>query len=404
MAAHAPVDRRSTLIQRDVVLLLAGQAISTAGDRISNIAFLWLVITLTGSAGALTVITTALVVPNILFRIVGGAFIDRVNKKALLVGADVGRAALVLGLALIASEGRVHLWYLVVVAVGLGIGQALFDPTLKAAIPLIVNQDQLLRFNSTMEAVNRGVGIGVPAIAGVMVAIVGIPTALTLDGISFLLSALSIVLIAVPAPATQARGIRRAWLDLREGLHVALSDRLVRTLFLVTGVTNFADALAVVYPVHIADHFGNGAAWYGFVNAAVMVGLFSTNLLYIWLGDRAQPSRALVASIAVQGVGLMAFGLSRSGFWGLPAFFLFGAGMAGFGTAAVTLVQQRVDSAFRGRVLSLYGIFALSLMPVGYAAAGSLAGVVGAGLVIALGGGLMIVTAVVLVPRRKALT
>jgi len=81
------------------------------------------------------------------------------------------------------------------------------------------------------------------------------------------------------------------------------------------------------------------------------------------------------------------------------AFFLFGAGMAGFGTAATTIIQQEIDQAYLGRVFSLYGLFALSLMPLGYFVSSMLSSVLSTGTIIALAGIIMILTAFWLLGR-----
>ena len=162
------------------------------------------------------------------------------------------------------------------------------------------------------------------------------------------------------------------------------------------GLINFADALVVIYPVHIKDVLGLGVTWYGFFNAAVMAGLFSTNALYMWAGERIRTSDGLLFGALVQGLGLLAFGLFPNPFVGLCAFYLFGAGMAGFGTAMITLLQQEIEPAFLGRVFSLYGIFALSLMPLGYFVAGVIANRVGTGAVIVSAGVVMVTTAFLL--------
>jgi DHA3 family macrolide efflux protein-like MFS transporter len=388
-------------LERNTMLLLLGQAISRGGDQLSNVAFLWLVITLTGSAAALGLVMTALIVPNIAVRLIGGVFIDRLSKKVVLVLADVMRGTLMVALAALTLAGRVNLWCFLGIAVGLGTGQALFEPAFSATIPLIVAKDRLLRFNSMLQAVNRGVGIVVPAGAGMVVATIGTPAALALDGLSFVLSAISILLLVMPETSQRAaQMVRPVWAELREGLQVALANRFVRMLFIAVGLIDFADALVVIYPVHIAHALGGGVAWYGFLNAAVMAGLFTTNLLFIWLGRRSKAGGVFFASVLVEGIGVLAFGLSRSLFFDLFAFFLFGAGMAGFGTAAATLIQRRIDKALLGRVFNLYGIFGLALMPVGYAVAGALTKLVSTGVVLSLAGVLIMVTAVGLLGQR----
>jgi hypothetical protein len=374
-----------------------------AGDQLANVAFPWLITSLTGSAAALSKVMMALILPNIVFRLVGGIITDRLHKKVVLIVADLLRGTVMLLLALLVLSAHVNMGIFLLVAVCLGIGGALFTPAYNATIPLLVRQDRLLRFNSTLQAGNQGIGTLVPALAGVIIATIGIPAALGIDGISFLLSALSILLIVLPRGDQQPRQSSSTIGELKSGLKTAFSNPTVRTLLIAIGVINFADALVTIYPVHLKETLGAGVIWYGVINASVMAGLFAINLLYIWKGKHIRLRSAFFTSAFIEGLGLLTFGLSHSLFIDLLAFFLFGAGMAGFGTAATTSIQQAIDQVYLGRVFSLYGLFALSPMPLGYFVASLLSGVVSTGTIIALAGIIMILTAFWLLVQTMSL-
>src|SRR5437868_1526344 len=147
----------------------------------------------------------ALMLPNIAFRLVGGIITDRFHKKLVLIVADLLRGTVILLLALLVLGAHVNMGIFLLVAVCLGIGGALFSPAYNATVPLLVEQDRLLRFNSALQAGNQGIGILVPALAGLIIAAIGIPATLGIDGISFLLSALSILLLVLPRGDEQVR-------------------------------------------------------------------------------------------------------------------------------------------------------------------------------------------------------
>jgi DHA3 family macrolide efflux protein-like MFS transporter len=385
--------RRARLINRNTLLLLIGQGISKAGDQLAPVAFLWLVITLTGSATTLSLVMITLTLPNIAFRFIGGVIIDRCNKKLVLIIADLTRGILVSLLAILMLGRQVSLWHLLIVAAGLGIGDALFTPTYNSVIPLITAKDQLLSLNSLLQMVNQGVSIIVPAFTGIFITLLGVPAALLLDGGSFTISVLSILLLTLPAADQQNHQTRSVLADAKEGFSATFSHNLIATLFIAAAVINFADALVGIYPLHIQRTLGAGVAWYGFLNAAVMVGLFSTSLLYTWMGRRIQLRASFVLTVLIEGLGVLIFALSRNLYIDLGAFWLFGAGMAGFFTALTTLIQQEIDEGIRGRVFSVYGLFALVLMPPGYLTAGALTKITSTTEVLTLAGGMMIVTA-----------
>jgi MFS family permease len=374
-----------------------------AGDQLANVAFLWLITSLTGSAATLGIVMTALLLPNITFRLVGGIITDRFHNMLVLIGADLLRGAIILVLALLVLSAHVNMGIFLLVALCLGIGGALFTPAYNATVPLLVGQDRLLRFNSALQAGNQGIGILIPALAGMIIAAIGIPAALEIDGISFLISALSILLLVLSRgdqPVHQSSPVRG---ELKSGLRTAFSHPTVRTLSIAIGVINFADALVVIYPVHLKETLGAGVIWYGLINASVMAGLFAINLLYIWKGKHIRLGFAFFIGALVEGFGVLAFGLSHSLFIAMLAFFLFGAGMAGFGTAATTSIQQGIDQAYLGRAFSLYGLFALSLMPLGYFASSLLSRVLSTGTIIALAGIVMFLTAFWLLVQSMSL-
>jgi DHA3 family macrolide efflux protein-like MFS transporter len=385
---------KTRFVNRNVLLLLSGQGTSEVGNQLFPIAFTWLVITLTNSPVALSIFTAALALPGVAFRLVGGIIIDRINKKFLLIFTDLSRGVLVLLLAVLILSEHVTWWNLLYITVGLGVGEALFTPTYSAVIPLITRSDQLLSLNSLLQMVNQGIGILVPPLAGVFIAFLGIPAAMLVNSISFFISALTLLFLVLPTKAKQASQGLQIGMELREGFQAVFSNRLISTLFIAAGIINFADALMVIYPLHIKEALGAGVTWYGFLSAAVMVGLFSTNLLYTLVGKRIQLRRKFfVLAALIEGLGVLIFGLSRNLYLDVFAFYLFGAGMAGFFTGLTTLIQQEVGEGVRGRVFSLYGIFSRSLMPVGFLAAGSLAKITSTAFVLSLAGIIMIVTA-----------
>jgi DHA3 family macrolide efflux protein-like MFS transporter len=166
---------------RNIPLLLSGQAISMAGDQLANVAFLWLITSLTGLAAALGIVMTALMLPNIAFRLVGGIITDRFHKKLVLIVADLLRGTIILLLALLVLSAHVTMGIFLLVAICLGIGGALFTPAYNATVPLLVGHSRLLRFNSALQVGNQGIGILVPAFAGLIIAAMGIPAALAMS-------------------------------------------------------------------------------------------------------------------------------------------------------------------------------------------------------------------------------
>jgi MFS family permease len=389
---------------RHLPALIAGQAVSTAGSLVSSVAFIWLVVRLTGSAASLSIVSAALVVPTIAFTAVGGVLTDRVSPRLLLVSADIGRGLIMLALAALTWHGHVRLGWLVAAAAGLGVGQSLFDPALRATVAMVTGADGVLRANAALQVTNRAVGIVIPALAGVLVVVFGVPRMLAADGVSFLVSAVSVVLARLPRRHPDPDRRTRIWQEMAEGLRYALRVRYVRWLLATAALINLADALVVIYPLFVRNVLHADAFWYGLLNSAVMAGLLVVTLIFLAGGKRVPLRAALIVGAGSQGAGLTATALAGSRPVSVAGFFLFGFGMGSFGTASITMLQRELPRELLGRVLSLYGMSALVLMPVGYALAGSLTSAIGLTTILAIAGAVMLAVAVMLAAGRRRLT
>jgi MFS family permease len=402
-----------TLVERGVRLsastwwppaaLVTGQTISTAGTQMSDIAFIWLVVRLTGSVGDLSLIMIAAIAPSVVFSALGGVLVDRlISPAALLISADLGRAAVMLGLAVLVRSGHTSLPWLAGAAVALSVGQAIFDPSLRTAAAAVAGKNSLLRLNSALQITNRTCGIIFPVLAGILIAILGVWMMLAIDGLTFIVSAASVALARLPRKTAGERVRSSIWSDLTAGIAYVMRQAYVRWIILAAAVINLADALVVVYPLFVRNVLHKSVIWYGLLSSAVMVGLLAVMVANLIGGRRIPPRPMLVGGAGIQGIGLLLAALTRSPEFSLVGFVLFGTGMGAFATTAVTLLQQTSPRAALGRVLGLYGTVALVLSPVGYALASVVSDAVGLAGVIGIAGAIMAVTAVGLLVFLKS--
>ncbi|HEV2067645.1 MAG TPA: MFS transporter, partial [Thermomicrobiales bacterium] len=178
--------------------LWLSQLVSSFGDTLHYIALVVLVYELTGRGAAVAVLVAAEVVPVLLLGPVAGVVIDRFNRKSVLIGADVARA--VLALSLVWPQGA---WHAYVVAAGIAAGNTFFNPTVQAVIPELTTEDQRLAANSVSWSTGRLVQIIASAIAGGLIALIGTDAAFLLNAGTFVISALLLVRLIIPAHAGQ---------------------------------------------------------------------------------------------------------------------------------------------------------------------------------------------------------
>ena len=175
--------------QRSFRLLFVGQALSVIGDRITPVALAFAVLEL-GSATDLGIIFAAGALPFALFAVAGGVVVDRVGRREVMLVSDVVRAIVQAFTASILLTGIAEVWMLVVLSAIYGMGSALFSPALNGLIPQTVGPRDLQPANALLALTRSAANVIGPAIAGVIVALVGSGEAIALDAATFVVSAL----------------------------------------------------------------------------------------------------------------------------------------------------------------------------------------------------------------------
>ena len=367
----------AVLRRRDFALLWFSGLVSIAGDWVLFTALPFYVYVRTGSTVATAGMTAAELAPAIVLSSPAGVFVDRWNRKHVLVVSALVQAVTVLALLLIRDDG--FLWVVFVVAVAQSAVSSFSMPAESALLPSLVPGELLVQANA-MNTLNNRLGrlIGVP-VGGALLAWVGLDVVVLLDAVSFLLAAALVAPIVVPRaarPPVKTESVGRAavdaesalasfWREWLEGLRVVREDRTIAVLFVVFGVMTFGgtmlDPLAVPWVRDVLDRGVGMVAVLGMVHAvAGIVG----SLVVGAIGSRVSP-RTLIAwpSIVAGIVLLVRFNVPVV--W--VAIALSAVGGVTSVAAAVgtdTLAQERTPEPLRGRVFgSLQGtIWVLSLL------------------------------------------
>lgn len=230
----------------DFLKLWAGQTISLCGSQITLVALpLVAVLTLHASPAQMGLLRAFQTAPALLIGLFAGAWVDRVRRRPLLVGADLGRAALLGLIPLAAALGALRMPTLYAVGFAIGVLTLCFDVAYFSFLPSLVRRDQLVEGNSKLEVSFSVASIGGPGLAGALVQLVSAPLAILLDAASFLLSALALALIRrdeAPAPRAGRRPIRR---EIGEGLRAVGGDPILLALAALPATINLVNGLTV---------------------------------------------------------------------------------------------------------------------------------------------------------------
>lgn len=373
---------------RDFALLWAGATVSLAGDGVYVVALAWQVYELSNSPTALSIVGVAWTLPVGLFVLVGGVVTDRVERRRVMIAADVVRALAAATIGVLSVTDQIELWHLVALAAVFGTGEAFFGPAFTSIVPQIVPRDLLLEANSLDQFIRPLAFMLVgPALGGWLVATIGPGEAFLLDAGTFLVSATAILLMR-PRPLERESVGASMLRELREGLAFVRARAWLWATLLAAAVFLLAywGPVEVLVPFRIRNDMGAGADDFGLVLACGGIGSILAALV---MAQRGLPRRHITfmySAWALGSLALVGLGLATA-VWQLMAITLvegalFTSGMVVWGT----LVHTHVPSGLLGRVTSLDWFVSTSLVPVSFALTGPTAAWIGVETTLVAGG------------------
>lgn len=218
-----------------------GQTISNLGSSITLFALPLLVYQLTGSAINLGLATAATGLPYPLFGLILGAWTDRVNRKRMMIATDILRALIIATIPTFVLLHILAVWWIYVVSFIHSTLTICFSAGEFAAIPSLVGQDDLVTANGRIQASYSAASVLGPLLAGVLVAFMSIAMLMSLDALSFLLSATSLALIGISFNRTESEQKQRTSIgsDVIEGLRYVLRHPVLRNISIMMALVNF---------------------------------------------------------------------------------------------------------------------------------------------------------------------
>jgi MFS family permease len=330
--------------------LWAGQLISNLGDTLHYIALVVWVYQRTGSSLAVSGAVFFEVVPVIVLAPVAGVVIDRLPRKAVLVGADLTRAALVIGLLFTTELWQIYLIITLLTAAG-----TFFNPAVNATLPTLLDAEDLLAANSVSWSTGRLVQIIGSALALGVIQITGAEAAFVFNASTFLISAIFLLLLPIPrGQRVETRGWRGFVADARDGLRFARHDWFVSRLVVVQAMASLSvGATSALLVVLAQQHYQLPPGGFGAFILAIGVGALIGPFLLGWLtrGDY-QHSHWLFGPYVIRGVGdiLLAVAAAPPIAWLL--LFIYGLNTSSGMIVYQTWLQRHVPDAMRGRVFT----------------------------------------------------
>ncbi|MDQ2869031.1 MAG: MFS transporter [Verrucomicrobiota bacterium] len=372
------------LRHRNFRLFFYGQLVSLIGTWMQTTAMSWYIYEITGSKFLLGAVSAVGSAPMMLFSIWGGSLADRHPKRSILV---ITQSAQMIAAFIFAAA----VWlkfasptFIIVMSAINGIAMGFDMPARQAFTVEMTSREDLLNAISLNSSIFNGARVIGPAIAGFLVAQIGVALCLFANGVSFLAVLAGLLMMRLPPRApVSASAHEPMW----SGIAYALKHQRVRTiflLFLVVGV--FGWSYSVLMPSFARDVLGMGANGYGLLMAASGIGALVGGLAVATWGHTIAPRKLALGGVFLFSASLLAFAFMRNFYATLLPLFFSGFGMLLFFSTSNTTVQTIVPDEMRGRVMGVWALIFGAMIPLGSLQAGALAHWFGTPFAIAFGG------------------
>jgi len=375
------------LRRRDFRLLFAAQAVSFLGTMVTYVALPWQMYALTRSSLAVGILGVVELVPLLLTAFIGGALADWMDRRRLVIATEVGLMA---GCLLLMANAALPAPSVIVLYVAAGLMSAfngLQRPSIEAMTPRLVPVDEIPAV-AALSVLRGSLGMIVgPAIGGVLVGSAGAVAAFGVDAASYLASLVCFVAMRAVPPSDEAEA--PTWRSIGEGFRYARSRQELIGTYVIDFVAMVFGMPLALFPALAAGSLGEAAL--GPLYAAPAVGALVATLTSRWTPRVHRHGLAVMLAATVWGVAIVAFGLAPSLWPALACLALAGGADAISGMFRMTMWNQTIPDALRGRLAGIELVSYMSGPLLGHAEAGAVAAIAGVQASIVSGGVLCVV-------------
>ncbi|MEN6349432.1 MAG: MFS transporter [Syntrophomonas sp.] len=355
----------SSMEHRDFRYFICGQSISLIGTWMQRTAQQWLVYTLTDSALLLGLLGVCQFAPMLFLSLPAGVYADRYPKKYILILTQVIQMVQALLLAALVWFGTVQYWHVFIMAAIFGLASTFEMPTRHSYFIELVGRNNLknaIGLNSTIVNLAKIFG---PALAGIIMARLGIAFCFLINGISYIAVLFSLIKIkqnSVSIRTTQ-QNLKKEIID---GLHyIKTQKQILYPVLMMACFGTFAMNTDVIVPVYTRLVLNQDAQGYSFLLSCIGIGALIGSLLFSARSQRETPHNSMLFFALGVSVCLLCAGLTSTYFKVLLVLSLFGALSMIFLTTVNSNIQLNTTDAYRGRVMSVYSMVFIGTTPIG---------------------------------------
>lgn len=352
---------------RNYRLFFFGQAISLTGTWLQSIALSWLLIQLTnvdnrplilGINGAIGA------APIFLFSLPAGSIIDKLNKRNIIIATQMMSMILAFILAILTHLNIITIHLIYLLGFLLGTVNALDAPTRQSFVVEMVGKEDLSNAIALNSAMFNGARIVGPAVAGLVIAAIGVSGTFAVNGISFI--AVIIGLLMMNVKPVRSKKSTNGMDGMKEGFNYIKSNKLIKSLLLMIAVLSiFASSYLILVPIFANDILKLGAKEFGYLMTSIGIGALIGAITLSSVCDYPYKGRILLTGIMTYCVMLILFSYSRNFYLCVILLIFAGWGMTTSTALINTMIQLNVQDNFRGRVMSFHSMMFIGMVPIG---------------------------------------
>jgi DHA3 family macrolide efflux protein-like MFS transporter len=386
--------------QKSFIKIWAGQALSLITSAIVQYVIIWYITYKTGSAFWLSMATLVGFVPQGILGLLIGSYIDKRDRKKIMILADsfIGIVSLIMAVYAIFYE--LPIW-LILVSLGLrSVGSAFHDPSLQASMPLIVPEDKLLKYMGYNHAMQSISFIVSPAIAALLYGRFHIASIILIDTIGAIIAVTTLMMSEIPNPKNTTEEKVSFYKESLEGFKIILNNKLVKYLFIISAffIILFMP-VGSLFPLMTISYFGKDTFHAGIVESLFAIGMLIGGLAISHSNLFKNKRRNIIFSMFLIGITTMLSGILPKEFF--IAFVILSAIMGFSGPIAnstiSTIFAEQIDAAYLGRVYANYMSLNIVVMPIGLLLSGIFADAIGINMWFFITGILTLMLAVVII-------
>jgi DHA3 family macrolide efflux protein-like MFS transporter len=380
------------------MVIWVSQAFSLFGSAVVEFALAWYLTIKTGSATILATSMLVAILPQILLGPFIGPYIDRWDRKRIMILADAAISLMTLGLAVLFWFDAIQIWHVYVAMVGRAIGQAFHFPASTAAVTMIVPEKELSRAAGLNQMMQGVITIAGPPAGAFLFGILPVQGLLAVDIVTAIIAIACLLPIAIPHPQRTAnQGKTSVIKEMVDSFRYVWNWKGLTILIGISAIISFFVTPAfTLLPIMVNQALAGDVLKLGWLQAAFGVGVITGGLILgAWKGFKRRAVTGLMGVI-ILGAATFALGFTSYGLYmvGLGSSLFMGFGLSFANGPIMAVLQASVDKNMQGRVFSLLGSISSAAIPLGLAIAGPTTDAIGIGPLYYIGGIAIIITGV----------